>query len=60
MRLLSSLGAAALLRHLPLRVLRIGVHPPDVRHPSLMASISKTLHAASQTHVPGRYSDLLR
>src|SRR5207248_4935164 len=41
-RLLSSLAAAAALRHAPLQVLRIGVHPPDVRHPALVGSIGRT------------------
>jgi hypothetical protein len=59
LRLLSSLAAAAALRHAPLEVLRIGVHPPDVRHHALVESIGTTLHAAKRTRVPGRYSDLL-
>jgi len=59
MRLASSLAAAAILRHAPLEVLRIGVHPPDVRHPALLASIEATLGRARRSRVPGRYSDLL-
>jgi uncharacterized protein len=59
MRLASSRAAAALLRHVPLEVLRIGVHPPDVRHPALVRSIGKTLKKAVQKRRPGRYSDLL-
>jgi uncharacterized protein len=59
LRLLSSLGAAAALRHVPLKVLRIGVHPPDVRHRPLVESIGKTLSLARRTRVPARYSDLL-
>ena len=58
-RLLSSLAAAAALRHAPLDVLRIGVHPPDVRHPALVRSIGKTFTAARRTRRPGRYADLL-
>jgi uncharacterized protein len=58
-RLLSSLAAAAALRRAPLHVLRIGVHPPDVRHPALVASIGKTFTTAKRHRVPGRYSDLL-
>lgn len=58
-RLASSLTAAAALRRLPLNVLRIGVHPPDVRHRSLVKSIDKTLRIAARTRRPGRYSDLL-
>jgi predicted deacetylase len=58
-RLGSSLAAAAVLRNAPLSVLRIGVHPPDVRHPALVRSIEKTLAAAAATRRPARYSDLL-
>lgn len=58
-RLASSLAAAATLRRLPIRVLRIGVHPPDIRHPALVRSISKTLRIAGANRRPGRYSDLL-
>lgn len=59
MRLASSLAAAAVLRHAPLDVLRIGVHPPDIRHPSLVRSIGKTFRTAVRRRRPGRYSDLL-
>jgi uncharacterized protein len=59
MRLASSLAAAALLRHAPLEVLRVGVHPPDVRHPALVRSIDKTFRTVVQKRRPGRYSDLL-
>ena len=58
-RLASSLAAAAALRHAPLGVLRIGVHPPDIRHPKLVRSIDKTFSAALRTRRPGRYADLL-
>jgi predicted deacetylase len=58
MRLLSSLAAAAALRHVPLKVLRVGVHPPDIRHPVLIQSISDTLRAARRNRAPGRYRDL--
>src|SRR5256885_5361835 len=58
-RLLSSLAAAAALRHAPLQVLRIGVHPPDVRHPALVRSIDKTLSAAKRKRRAARYADLL-
>lgn len=57
-RLASSLAAAAALRHAPLEVLRIGVHPPDVRHPSLVRSIGKTLRSAVERRRAGRYGDL--
>lgn len=59
LRLLSSLAAAAALRHAPLEVLRVGVHPPDVRHPALVRSIDKTLRTAARTRRVARYSDLL-
>jgi predicted deacetylase len=58
-RLLSSLVAAAALRHAPIKVLRIGVHPPDIRHPALVRSIDKTFGSAAAKRRPGRYSDLL-
>jgi predicted deacetylase len=58
-RLASSLAAAAALRRAPLDILRIGVHPPDVRHPALMRSIGKTLRVARRGRRPARYSDLL-
>lgn len=58
-RLASSLLAAAALRHAPLGVLRIGVHPPDVRHPALVNSIGKTFATALRSRRPGRYFDLL-
>ena len=44
----SSLFAAAALRHAPLEALRVGVHPPDCRHPAIVRSIVKTLEAATQ------------
>ena len=58
-RAASSLLAAAALRHAPLRVLRVGVHPPDVRHEALVKSIGKTLEWAAATRTPARYADLL-
>jgi predicted deacetylase len=59
-RLLSSLAAAAALRHAPLKVLRIGVHPPDVRHPALLDSIDRTFRTAGRRRTAGRYSDLIQ
>ncbi len=59
LRLASSLLAAAALRRAPLKVLRIGVHPPDIRHPSLVGSIDKTFRIAAAARRAGRYSDLL-
>ena len=59
LRLASSLAAAAALRHAPLKVLRVGVHPPDSRHPILLKSIDKTFRTAARTRRPGLYSELL-
>lgn len=59
LRLLSSLAAAVVLRNARLDVLRIGVHPPDVRHPSLVQSIQKTFSKVTRTRRAGRYADLL-
>jgi predicted deacetylase len=58
-RLASSLFAAAALRRMPLRALRIGVHPPDCRHQSLVKSIDKTFSIAAANRTAARYSDLL-
>lgn len=58
-RLASSLASAAALRHAPLEVMRIGVHPPDVHHPALVKSITKTMAAATRHRRVGRYCDLL-
>jgi predicted deacetylase len=59
LRLASSLLAAAALRHAPMKVLRIGVHPPDCRHPALVRSIEATFRKAARNRRVGRYSDLL-
>jgi len=58
-RLLSSLAAAAALRHLSIPVLRVGVHPPDIRSPALIQSIDATLATALKTRRPASYSELL-
>src|SRR5947209_7985541 len=58
LRLASSLAAAAALRHAPLEVLRIGVHPPDVRHPALVGSIGKTFTTVRRNRLAARYGDL--
>ena len=58
-RLASSLVTAAALRNVPPRVLRIGVHPPDCRHPRLVRSIEKTFAKAVESHRPALYADLL-
>ena len=59
LRLSLSLAAAAVLRHAPVPLLRIAVHPPDSRHPGLMASIKATLQSATKNRSTSRYSDLL-
>jgi len=59
LRLASSVAAALALRHAPIEVLRVGVHPPDTGHPALMRSIGRTLAIAAQRRRPARYSDLL-
>jgi predicted deacetylase len=59
LRLASSLAAARVLRRAPLKVLRVGVHPPDTRHPALVRSIDATLHTACRSRTAARYSDLL-
>jgi predicted deacetylase len=58
-RLASSLLAASALRRAPMKVLRIGVHPPDARHPALVRSIEQTFSIAAKNRAAGRYSDLL-
>jgi hypothetical protein len=59
LRLASSLAAAAALRRAPLKVLRVGVHPPDIRHPALVRSIEATLRSASRARRPAAYAELL-
>ena len=59
LRLASSLLAAAVLRHVPIDVLRIGVHPPDCKHPRLVVSIEKSLQSALKSRRAGHYSELL-
>jgi uncharacterized protein len=58
-RLLSSLIAAAALRQAPLKVLRVGVHPPDIRYSTLVRSIETTLRSAARTRRAAAYGDLL-
>jgi hypothetical protein len=58
-RLVSSLVAAAALRRAPLKVLRVGVHPPDIRHPALVRSIETTFRSAARNRRPAAYADLL-
>lgn len=59
-RLISSLAAAAALRHAPFRVLRVGVHPPDSRHPALVRSIEATLQMAGRTRRAAGYAELAK
>jgi predicted deacetylase len=59
LRLASSLLAAAALRRAPLAVLRIGVHPPDCRHPALVRSIQRTFRKAGQSRRAASYRELL-
>jgi uncharacterized protein len=58
LRLGSSLAAAAALRRMPLKVLRVGVHPPDIRQPALVRSIETTLAKAARSRIAARYSEL--
>ena len=59
LRVASSLVAATALRNAPPRVLRIGVHPPDCRHPRLVRSIDRTFGKAVRSHRPAGYSELM-
>ena len=59
LRLGSSLLASAALRRSPMKVLRVGVHPPDVNHRAIVRSIRRTLRIASEHRIAGRYGDLL-
>jgi uncharacterized protein len=59
-RLRSSLLTAAVLRHAPMSVLRVGVHPSDCRSPELLRSIEKTFCVATRSRRPAPYVDLLR
>jgi predicted deacetylase len=60
LRLATSLAAASVLCRWPIRSLRIGVHPPDCRHPALMRSIDATFRSATRKRRVARYADLLR
>ena len=59
MRRVSSVAAAWALKQMPLRDLRIGVHPGDCRSPQLLRSIEASLRTAAYDRQPARYSDLL-
>ena len=60
LRLAASLAAASVLRRAPIRTLRIGVHPPDSRHPALMRSIDAAFRSAKRGRRVARYADLLK
>jgi predicted deacetylase len=55
----SSLAAAAVLRRVPVRDLRIGVHPGDCHSPRLVHSIETTLRVAARHRRPAAYAELL-
>lgn len=59
LRLGSSLMAAAALRRSPMKVLRVGVHPPDIHHEAIVRSIEATLGAAAAHRRPAAYRELL-
>jgi len=61
MRTASSLLAASVLPVLlrRQRVARIAVHPGDTTKPALLASIRRAVDRMLETHVAGRYADLL-
>src|SRR5206468_7849280 len=58
-RLASSLAAAAVMRRMPLKILRVGVHPPDIRHTALVNSIQATFRRAITDRRIASYSDLI-
>jgi predicted deacetylase len=58
-RLASSLIAAPVLRRAPLGVMRVGVHPPDVRSSALVRSIKSTFRSVVANRRPSSYADLL-
>ena len=59
LRLGLSLAAAATLRSVPTRVMRVGVHPGDCRHPALLRSIASTLQFASSDRRAAAYRELM-
>jgi predicted deacetylase len=60
-RLGSSLVAAAAIRSLPMPgIMRLAVHPPDIRSPSVLASIRATLEGLARSRRAGRYGELLQ
>lgn len=60
-RIASSLIFARIARAalVPLRTVRVAVHPGDTSSPLLLADIERTLARFARVHPPGRYADLL-
>jgi predicted deacetylase len=58
LRLASSLAAARALRGSRTRVLRIGLHPPDCRHPAVIRSVGAALRHSIAHREVARYGDL--
>lgn len=56
----SSLSVAAAIRNLPMPgVVRLAVHPGDVNHSTIAASVDATVRRLVRTRAVGRYRDLL-
>lgn len=58
-RLRASLAAAAVLRNVPVRVLRVGAHPQDCNSSRLLKSIDKTLAVTASGRRATAYSELI-
>jgi len=60
-RIASSLLFAAFARHIlaPMEVVRVAVHPGDIRVPALLASIDRTLKRLMRGRRAGSYGELL-
>ena len=58
MRAASSVIAARVLSATRMDVLRVGVHPPDVRHPAIARSVRATLKRAINGRTAASYADL--
>lgn len=56
----SSMALARMMRNLPLpSVMRVGVHPPDLRSPAILESIEATIAALMKTRRPAHYANLM-
>ena len=56
----SSLSVAGAIRNLPMpRVVRLAVHPGDLTHPAITASITTTARRLARTRAVSHYRDLL-